>query len=119
LDLLDGLAQQTGSTARHVSVHIHGDDELRGLTDRVASAQHLIDGLAAPSEALPLSQRERGRAEVARLKKELTKASVVLEKATKVERELTTESGCFPSGLRRVTWRLSSGKLRSSSVTVR
>jgi hypothetical protein len=90
LDLLDGLAQQTGSTARYVSVHLHGDDEFRGLTDRVASAQHLIDGLAAPSEALPPSQRERGRVEVARLKKELTKVSVVLEKAKKVERELTT-----------------------------
>jgi hypothetical protein len=90
LDLLDGLAQQTASTARYVSVQLDGDDEFRGLSDRVADAQHMIDGLVAPARALPLSQREQGRAEVERLKKELGKASAVLGKAKKVERELTS-----------------------------
>jgi hypothetical protein len=88
LELLDGLAEQTETNARDAAVQLDGDDEFEGLAAAIQGAKQQIEVLASRADALPLDQRKRARAEVARVKRELPKLNAGLVKARKLERDL-------------------------------
>jgi hypothetical protein len=88
MELLDGLAEQTETNARDAAVQLDGDDEFEGLAAAIHGAKQQIEVLASRADALPLDQRERARAEVMRVKRELPKLNAGLVKARKLERSL-------------------------------
>lgn len=87
-DQAEGEAFGTAAAARQATVAIQGDDEFRGLVDHIATGKELTDALTPQADALPANQRERGRSEITRLRKELAKASAGLVKARQLERDL-------------------------------